>query len=741
MRTIITHCGRVLLLLLLAALFGMGTRSAAAHGFLVRAVPEDRAVLQRAPARVQYYFSEELEPEFSRLIVRDEAGRTVAEGGVPPENRTMLQARLPVGLPDGAYVNELRVAFASDGHVIVETRTFFVGVEARAGIGGASGGEVVLLEVVWRFGLLFSLTLLLGIYALYTLVLYPAWGSREHPVGGLPPRVIRLLDRIAFAALIGAAGANIIALFQQTMVFFGTDAGRVIADGLWNVVRVGTRFGDTWNARMVLLALVAMVHGAGIALRRTMPEATRGAYTANGWGAVLLFGTMSVAGHAAGALSLPWLALMSDWLHGAAVGIWAGGAAVLGLLLPVALAPYRGETRRAVLLPALRRFSGVAAACLGIVLATGLYNAANWVQTPSQLGTGYGIGLLAKGALAAALIAVGAAHHIALRPERYARWSARLTRLGDFVPSLRLEMVFVVLTLGGAALLGATPPPQPDLVRDNLSLTASADLGELEVTATVSPGGVGVNTIDVLLTANGNPVQGDDLNRVRIRAAQPERDWRSSWLALDPAGDGLYVGAGGEFERAGAWWLIIEIERGTTIRRAVFPVTIREEAALNQARPPSVVQLVLLGLVMGAVVIALMPAARRVVSKLELNPAVVTIALGSAVATALIVAVGLYLGERAAVEYDLVVNPPPRVVNLVMLDEESLARGRERMAAACGWESAPDWVELLRRLPRLRDEELYAAVSDGWRALPACGASLSDTERWDIVNFVRSYER
>ena len=114
---------------------------ASAHGFLVRAVPDDRAVLERAPARVQYWFSEGLEPAFSKLTVRDANGTVVAEGGSDPTNTTLLSAELQPNLPDGAYIADLRLAFASDGHVIAETRVFFVGTE----VPGVTGGSFLVL--------------------------------------------------------------------------------------------------------------------------------------------------------------------------------------------------------------------------------------------------------------------------------------------------------------------------------------------------------------------------------------------------------------------------------------------------------------------------------------------------------------------------------------------------------------------------------------------------------------------
>ncbi|MCL4256320.1 MAG: copper resistance protein CopC, partial [Anaerolineae bacterium] len=79
-----------------------------AHGYLVRAIPENRAVLERAPTRVQYWFSEGLEAQFSTINIRDQVGTIIATGGLSETDNTLLTARLPNDLPNGAYVVELR---------------------------------------------------------------------------------------------------------------------------------------------------------------------------------------------------------------------------------------------------------------------------------------------------------------------------------------------------------------------------------------------------------------------------------------------------------------------------------------------------------------------------------------------------------------------------------------------------------------------------------------------------------
>ncbi len=480
----------VLALILLSA---VGT--AFAHGYIVRAIPEDRATLSRAPARAQYWFSEALEPSYSALTIRDAEGKTVATGGISTRDSALLEARLPSTLPDGAYIAELRVAFAGDGHVVVESRVFFVG-QTVAGIAGvAASSAAVPLEVAWRALVLASLTLLFGVFSLYSGVLVPAWGNPSYPAGLLPPRVMRRLNWIVAAALILAVAGNLLALLQQTMTFFDADAGRVLSQGLWSVVRIGTNFGDVWNVRMVFLALVAVLFILGLYFRDRQPETVRAFWIANLWLMALVIGTLSVGSHATGTRVLPWVAIGVEWLHALAVGFWAGGLAALVLLLPAALAPYSADDRRRALVAALNRFSRVAVVSVVVVIATGIYLASNWFYAPRDVGTTYGEALALKLVLVAGLLLVGLAHHLALRPERYARWASIWGRVRAFVPTLRLETVLALAVLVSVGLLSATPPPVPDFASSAPSApTAAQTVGDLTVSATVSPGGPGVNS-------------------------------------------------------------------------------------------------------------------------------------------------------------------------------------------------------------------------------------------------------
>ena len=209
---------------------------------------------------------------FSEIHLRDQAGDIIASGGVDERNSALLTMPVPADLPDGAYIVELRPAFASDGHVIAESRVFFVG-EAVGGISGtATDDRAIPLEALWRAALNLANFLFFGSASLFALVLLPAWGNARYKEK-LPPRVMRRLRSLVVGALLLAIAANIVSLVQQSMVFFNAGAAQVLAQNLWQVVLIGSRFGDVWTFRMVLLVFSAALLFAAALLPRALPRA------------------------------------------------------------------------------------------------------------------------------------------------------------------------------------------------------------------------------------------------------------------------------------------------------------------------------------------------------------------------------------------------------------------------------------------------------------------------------------
>lgn len=732
-----------LLVLSLLTLLTLAVQPAQAHGFIVRAVPENQAVLQRSPTRLQYWFSEGLEPDYSSIKVRDQNSNIIATGGVDTENTALMRAQLPPNLPDGTYIAELRIAFASDGHVITETRVFTVGAPAAGSTveGSSTFNEVIPLEVVWRTLMLASTLLLFGAFSLYSVVLLPAWGSTDYPAGLLPPRVMRTLNRIVGTALVIAFAGHVLALLQQSMAFFNTGLDQVISQNLWSVVRVGSRFGDLWNFRTLLLVIVTGLFGASLYFRESQPRAVRACWTASIWGMALLLGTFSAGSHAAGSLLLPWIGIAMDWLHLTAVGFWAGGLAALTLVLPVALQPYSGDTRRLALLAVMRRFSRIALAAALIVIASGVYSTLNWIEHPDELtDTRFGLSLLVKLALVTALLAVGAVHFLALNPQRFEGVGTRLQKL-RFISTLRLESLMALAVVAAAALLTATPIPTPEYTRNQPPApTAAQSADGYTLTQTITPGGPGVNSYDLLISRDGRPVENVE---VEVRQVSPSREVRGEAQAADPVDAGLYVAADAVIDQPGHWWTLIDIRTPDgEVTHTAFEWDIRAEASVIQSRPPLIQHWLAMLIVAGVVVWMALPALRRGVRRLDLSPTMVGIAIGAVLLLIVMMVFGTVLWQEQERQYLLTVNPLPVVVNTQLPTAASVANGEVLFNQHCAAWTAPETASSLSgfkvQLDRLRDDTLFAITRDGGRGLPACTGDLDTAQRWDLVNYIRT---
>lgn len=731
---------RPLVVWLLAGLLALlCVQPAAAHGYIVRAIPEDRAALERAPTRVQYWFSEALERDYSVVNVRDQSGTIIASGGVTEEDGALMRVQLPPDLPDGAYIVELRPAFASDGHVVAESRVFFVGSEVSGVTGSAASTGAVPLEVVWRGLSLTAAMVLFGVFALYAGILVPAWGSHKYAAGLLPPRVMTRLYWLIGGGIALLAASSVLALLQQAMTFFNTGIEQVITQGLWNIARIGSRFGDVWNFRMMLLVLVTALFAAALYYRRSQPVMVRPFLTAATPVMALVLGTFSVVSHAAGSQILPWVGVIFDWLHATAVGFWIGALAAFVLVMPVALQPYTGEARRLALLAALRRLSRWSMAALAVVVSTGVFNSSLWISSASTAQTTFGGALAFKLLLVAGLVALGAAHHAALRPERYARFAGIVGRLGGYGATLRLEVVIGVGVLIAAGLLTATPVPVPDFAQTDVPVPAgTVTAGDYTVSVTVSPGGPGINTFDTRITdRDGRPVDGISVSAQHVL---PLDDRRSPREALENIEGALYVTANDSLDVPGMWWTLLDIQTAQgDLTRAAFVWDIRPEASIIESRPPGIVTLAALAATLAAAVWAISPGLKRFYAKQDINPLTVSVALWATAATIVFAIAGYVIVTDTQNAYRAILNPTPEIVNDVLPDGDSLARGAALFAENCaGWEGAP-LDELRQRLPRTRDAELFAFTRDGWRGLPAC-ADVDAADRWDLVNYVRTIE-
>ncbi|MCM4076378.1 copper resistance CopC family protein [Paractinoplanes hotanensis] len=111
-----------------------------AHAQLVKAVPARDAALPSAPTTVELTFSEDLNPEFTTIVVSD-AARQRVPAAAPVVDGAAGTLALSRPLTDGAYTVAYRVVSA-DGHTVQGSYGFTVGepIPAVAASAPGSGG-------------------------------------------------------------------------------------------------------------------------------------------------------------------------------------------------------------------------------------------------------------------------------------------------------------------------------------------------------------------------------------------------------------------------------------------------------------------------------------------------------------------------------------------------------------------------------------------------------------------------
>lgn len=736
---------------LILLLLGVVQRTQA-HGYILRSIPGDQAQLDRSPTRIQVWASEGLEPRFSTIRLTNERNENIdlTEVGVSPNNSAQLTARIPLTLPEGAYVIRIRAAFATDGHVLNETRVFWVGSRTSfAEVENVTRGAIP-LEIVWRALQLPALSLLFGTLLLYAVVLLPGWGNPTYPAGGLAPRIMTQIERIVWLALIVSLAATVIAVAQHTMTLFSSDLPTVLQEGLWGVVLSSTQVGNMLRARLILIVLGGILMWLAHRMATRAPFFVATLYRATLVVALFMLGTMSAASHAAGSTLWAVQGILTDWLHFAANAAWIGGVASLALILPVGLAPLSRTAQPIAMRAVIRRFSALAALGLALTVVTGVFISALQITAPDQIGSSYyGQSLSFKALLILPLVLIGLYHQLIVNPDRAERWAARLNlpaRLLTIIGSLRLESGIALLVLGCAAVLSSTPPPVPVLAAASTpALEQTASVRDLRIRLTLTPGAAGDNGYEAHITRANKGVEagveaGVEGLAVTLRVVFPSLDRRSRLLTLDDSGRGTYSSAGLELNRAGEWSALVDvIAADGTSARATFAFDVPAEIPEVATRQASLVNWLAALAVLAVLGGWLRPSIMRWLQRVQWRPAYVVLGAATLLVVVIFSVISWQALDETSKQRDLLANPLPAVVNPTKPDDASLQRGTllfDSSCASCHTEDSLRRTFAPRRLAELRDEQLFTIIVHGKDDIPS--VTLSEAERWDVINYLRS---
>ena len=559
-------CGTFVLLLLASA---AGT---AAHAALDHSEPTSGAVLSDAPSEVRIWFTEPLEPRFTRADLLDATGQPIAGGAsqVAPDNDHLLVLTLPPHLQDGGYTVAWRNTSAADGHTLQGYFGFAIGA------GGAPGAIAPELSAapdapreLSRGLALIGLALLLAIAPLTLGVLVPAVREAPDLADGLAQR---LRSYAVFAIALALLGSVLALLAQSAAVA----PDLALPQAAWATL-TGTRYGEVWIWRLLGLLVVSGAVASGVwGPERTSHAALRVAALVS----IFVPLTFSLLSHAAAQPAGATAAIVADALHLVAAAIWGGGVVLLAAVLLPALRPFSNGAWRDVLRVAIPRFSVLAVAAWGVLLLSGLYAA--WLQVGSLNGlteTPYGQSLILKGALLLLILALAAWHFWQgkdLARSRFPRLSLTLV----------LEAVVVVAVLLVVGRLIGQPPAREVLVSRtptqlDVPLTFPTNDGERTATLTISPGAAGNNTFTLDVVGDPLPEKTEGVLRVNL----PTRDLGEQELRLPQTAPNTFAADGTELAVAGDWQI-------TAILREIGAFSWTAQSALRietSPLPPPVV--------------------------------------------------------------------------------------------------------------------------------------------------------
>ena len=725
----------VVLLVVIISLLATAS-PALAHALLLRSVPEANAALDRAPAQIELYFSEGLDSAFSNITVLDATGKAVdnKDSKVDASDATLMTVSLP-SLPDGVYTVSWKALSATDGHVTTGTFPFAVGNvdAAQLAAAGQASRQVRLPfgEVVANWLSYLSAASLLG-GTLFIVIIWQPVAAALSAAGGALATPQPPWSRLAAAALVVLTLASILGLVVQ-----GGQVSGVELAAPWSAAVSGvlfqTRLGVIWLARLALILALALL------LARAPTPRQR--WLAVGVGMALML-SISLTSHSA-ADPDPLLPVLSDWAHLLAVSAWVGGLTHFAAALWATRRSQDGAGRplaarlAARLLP---RFSILALISVAALSLTGLYMAILRLGSFDLLvHTLYGQTLIVKLALALPMVGMGAVNLLWTTPQmrQAAGGSADAPVVGFFRRFVTSELALGVVVLLSVGLLTALPPART--TASAAAVRANATVDDLTVALSIQPGKVGLNTFSLQVTSNGRPVTG--AKEVALRFTPTIANLAPSQAELTDNGNGLYTARGAYLSLPDNWQVQAVVRRDSKFDSfANFSIPLGAAAAAT-AFPWHRLSggLLLLAAVLIFFALTRIPLGERRLPRLS-----------QWAAAAALCAVGL------VVYYQSPAAPNSGPVNPIPPNADSVARGHGLYTANCvpchgvaGKGDGPVGLTLNPRPADLSahavpgvhtDGQLYGWITQGFAGsvMPSFKSVLTDDNRWDLVNYVRT---
>jgi copper transport protein len=699
-----------------------------AHALLVRSIPEANAVLEKSPAQVELFFSEPLEPQLSSIMVYDSNNLVVDAGDVRVDPSNLFRMTVSMrSLPDGVYTVTWKVVSSIDGHQTIGTYPFAVGdanANAVKEIQQSSSAKLPFSALLSKFLLLASLALLVGQRLFIALIWEPT--SKANPNDAGTPIVWRTFYRIGLIGVLLSIGIGILSQAGQTtgneLSFpWDPEVGRILTE---------TRLGLIWLGRLALALFAVWLY------------MNKESYWKNWLGFIVnlgLFLTVTLTSHAA-TEGKPLLPILDDWIHLIGMAFWLGGLVYLFTGIRQ-LQQLEGGLRTQLTSLLTKRFSTNALFFVSLIGITGFYSAYLRVGDWSALLTSlYGHALLIKQIFVAGLLVIAATNFLIISPrlnrERL-QGTANSNLVSVFGKILILELTFAGLLLVSVSFLTYIPPAKI-ATPANTDYTSIKKADDLKIEINISPARVGQNTFMLMLiSSDGKPLTSAKEVLLRFTSSQPNIP--PSELELISDGE-MFSAKGAHLGFPGKWQVQAVVRRQDKFDTfANFDVTLRKPGESNNTASSKQAGGLILSIgLLAALLTVTLKANRFTRFGLGIPLTLLTVSLGF-----------LYLIRPPAVE-NAQANPIPP-------NSDSIATGGSLFVTNCvpchGVSGKGDGPIGLTMNPRPADltqhaipgahtdAQLYEWITNGFPGtrMPAFRASLSDTDRWNLVNFIRTF--
>jgi copper transport protein len=547
--------GRLILAALVAAILAgaLLPAGALAHATLEETTPERGAVAKAQPRQVVLRFDEAVEGNFGAVRVFDARGDRVDDGHVthPSGKGALLAVGLKPGLPDGTLTATYRV-ISADSHPVSGGFVFSIGRQSSGGgatvadlLAGTSVGAVTETAFgIARGADYLAIALILGTLSFGLL----AWrGTAVEGFGAADAAFARRTRALLLAGVGIGIVAGLAGLVLQGATAGGTSFWSALDPGVVREV-LGTRFGTVWGLRIADLALLgALLATAGP--RRWPLWALPAAFLAI---------TPALGGHATTQHPVALLAPL-DVVHVVAMSAWVGGLVVLVVAVPAATrAIAEPADRTGVLAQTLTRFSAIALASVGALVATGAAQSIVHLRAFGDLlHTAFGRAVLIKIIIVLGLVGLGALNRRRTVPrlQRAARDGATPGATGRVLrTTLRVEVALVVVVLAVTAALVSYAPPS--------ALSAgpyshSQTTGPLEVELTVDPARTGANALHLYVFDAKDGAPFAQTKELTVTAQLPAKGIGPLPATLHRAGPGHYVADALTLAPGGTWRIAV----------------------------------------------------------------------------------------------------------------------------------------------------------------------------------------